>query len=482
MNPNLRYQFENASPATALLGPALLKLNPAPDFRPPTPTPTPTPTPIPAAATASYPKTPGVRLDEIKTRIHQEILSLMDWQRMDSMAPDRLRSELKALTEELMATHKLALNETERRLIIQAIQDEMLGLGPIESLLSDPTVSDILVNGPFKVYAERHGKIVHTDVQFDNEAHLLRVIDRIVSRIGRRVDEMSPMVDARLPDGSRVNAVIPPLAMDGPLLSIRRFAVVPFSVHDLINMGTLTAGMAELIQGLVRARLNVLVSGGTGSGKTTLLNVMSSSIPGDERIITIEDAAELQLQQPHVVRMETRPPNIEGKGEISQRDLLRNSLRMRPDRIIMGEVRGGEVLDMLQAMNTGHDGSMTTIHANSPRDALTRLEHMLGMAGLKAESRALRQQIAAALSVVIQVSRLSDGQRKITSLQEITGIEGEVISMQEIFRFEQTGLNPDGRVQGQFVATGIRPKFAQRLITRGIVLSDDLFEPTQRWS
>ena len=424
----------------------------------------------------------GLRLDDIKTRIHQEILSLMDWQRMESMAPERLRSELRQLTEELISTQKLALNETERRVIIQAIQDEMLGLGPIEPLLSDPTVSDILVNGPFQVYAERRGKIVHTDVQFDSEAHLLRVIDRIVSRIGRRVDEMSPMVDARLPDGSRVNAVIAPLAMDGALLSIRRFAVVPFTVQDLIRMGALTAGMAELINGLVRARLNVLVSGGTGSGKTTLLNVMSASIPVDERIITIEDAAELQLQQPHVVRLETRPPNIEGKGEISQRDLLRNSLRMRPDRIIMGEVRGAEVLDMLQAMNTGHDGSMTTIHANSPRDALTRLEHMLGMAGLKAESRALRQQIGAALSVVIQVSRLSDGQRKITSLQEITGIEGDVISMQEIFRFEQTGLSPDGRVQGQFVATGIRPKFVQRLNTRGIALSDTLFEPTQAWN
>lgn len=424
----------------------------------------------------------GLRLDDIKTRIHQKILSLMDWQRMESMAPERLRSELRQLTEELISTQKLALNESERRVIIQAIQDEMLGLGPIEPLLSDPTVSDILVNGPFQVYAERRGKIVHTDVQFDSEAHLLRVIDRIVSRIGRRVDEMSPMVDARLPDGSRVNAVIAPLAMDGALLSIRRFAVVPFTVQDLIRMGALTAGMAELINGLVRARLNVLVSGGTGSGKTTLLNVMSASIPVDERIITIEDAAELQLQQPHVVRLETRPPNIEGKGEISQRDLLRNSLRMRPDRIIMGEVRGAEVLDMLQAMNTGHDGSMTTIHANSPRDALTRLEHMLGMAGLKAESRALRQQIGAALSVVIQVSRLSDGQRKITSLQEITGIEGDVISMQEIFRFEQTGLSPDGRVQGQFVATGIRPKFAQRLSTRGIALSDTLFEPTQAWS
>ncbi len=475
MNPKLRYQFENGSHATALLDPALVKMTDVRDLRPLPPK----LTPISTAEPEPSPNAKGLHLDSIKTRIHQEILSLMDWQRMESMAPDRLRTELKALTEELITTHKLALNETERRLIIQSIQDEMLGLGPIEALLSDPTVSDILVNGPFQVYAERHGKIVHTDVKFDSDAHLLRVIDRIVSRIGRRVDEMSPMVDARLPDGSRVNAVIAPLAMDGPLLSIRRFAVVPFSVHDLIKMETLTAGMAELIQGLVRARLNVLVSGGTGSGKTTLLNVMSASIPGDERIITIEDAAELQLQQPHVVRMETRPPNIEGKGEISQRDLLRNSLRMRPDRIIMGEVRGGEVLDMLQAMNTGHDGSMTTIHANSPRDALTRLEHMLGMTGLKAESRALRQQIASALSVVIQISRLSDGQRKITSLQEITGVEGDVICMQEIFRFEQTGVNPDGRVQGQFVATGIRPKFAQRLITRGIALSDDLFEPTR---
>jgi pilus assembly protein CpaF len=406
----------------------------------------------------------------------------MDWQRMEGMAPERLRAELKALTENLIATQNLALNETERRLIIQAIQDEMLGLGPIEPLLSDPAVSDILVNGPFQVFAERRGKIEATDIQFDNEAHLLRVIDRIVSRIGRRVDEMSPMVDARLPDGSRVNAVIPPLSIDGPLLSIRRFAVVPFTVQDLIGFGALTVGMAELIQGLVKARVNLLVSGGTGSGKTTLLNVMSSSIPADERIITIEDAADLQLQQPHVVRMESRPPNIEGKGEISQRDLLRNSLRMRPDRIIMGEVRGAEVLDMLQAMNTGHDGSMTTIHANSARDALTRLEHMLGMAGLRADSRSMRQQISSALSVVIQVSRLSDGQRKVISLQEITGLEGDVISMQEIFKFDQTGLAANGAVQGHFVATGIRPKFAQRLRTRGITLSDDLFEPTHRWS
>jgi pilus assembly protein CpaF len=406
----------------------------------------------------------------------------MDWQRLESMPAERLRPELRNLTEELMVKHKMALNETERQTVIQAIQDEMLGLGPIEPLLADPTVSGILVNGPHKVYAERHGKIVATNIQFEDDAHLLRVIDRIVSRIGRRVDEMSPMVDARLPDGSRVNAVIAPLALDGPLLSIRRFSVIPFTMLDLIRRSTLTEGMAEFLQGLVKAKLNMLVSGGTGSGKTTLLNVMSSSIPADERIITIEDAAELQLQQPHVIRMESRPPNIEGKGEITQRDLLRNSLRMRPDRIIMGEVRGAEVLDMLQAMNTGHDGSMTTIHANSARDALTRLEHMLGIAGLKAESRAMRQQISAAFSVVIQVSRLSDGQRKITSIQEVTGIEGEVITMQEIFKFEQTGLNPTGGVQGQFMATGIRPQFAQRLLTRGIVLKDALFEPAKRWT
>jgi len=303
------------------------------------------------------------------------------------------------------------------------------------------------------------------------------VIDRIVSRIGRRVDEMNPMVDARLPDGSRVNAVIPPLAIDGPLLSIRRFSVIPYTMVDLLGFHTLNVEMSEIINGLVKAKVNLLVSGGTGSGKTTLLNVISASIPHDERIVTIEDAAELQLQQPHVVRMETRPQNIEGKGEFNQRALLRNSLRMRPDRIIVGEVRGAEVLDMLQAMNTGHDGSMTTVHANSARDATTRLEHMLGMAGLNVDVRSMRQQISAALSVIIQVSRLSDGNRKITSLQEITGIEGDVITMQEIFRFDQTGIAPDGRVQGHFLATGIRPKFVQRLITRGIEVRDDLFDP-----
>ena len=431
-----------------------------------------------ALATAQSPsRVTAVRLESIKSQIHREILAQVDLRRMETISPEALRQELKGLTQRLLDESGLAINEAERRQIVQGIQDEMLGLGPIEPLLADPTVSDILVNGPHSVYVERKGKIESTNIEFDSEAHLMRVIDRIVSRIGRRVDEMNPMVDARLPDGSRVNAVIPPLAIDGPLLSIRRFSVVPYTMMDLLAFHTLNAEMSELVHGLVKAKINLLVSGGTGSGKTTFLNVISASIPHDERIVTIEDAAELQLQQPHVVRMETRPQNIEGKGEISQRALLRNSLRMRPDRIILGEVRGAEVLDMLQAMNTGHDGSMTTIHANSPRDAITRLEHMLGMAGLNVDARSMRQQISAALTVIVQVSRLSDGRRKVTSLQEITGMEGDVLSMQEIFKFDQTGISPEGQVQGRFVATGIRPKFVQRLKTRGIQLREDLFDP-----
>lgn len=417
------------------------------------------------------------RFEQIRSRIHRDVLAQLDLRRLDSVPVPVLRAQLQNLSQTLMDEHRLALNEQERRQITQGIQDEILGLGPIEPLLSDASVSDILVNGPRQVYVERRGKIEATPIRFDNDQHLLRVIDRIVSRVGRRIDEMSPMVDARLPDGSRVNAVIPPLAIDGPLLSIRRFSATPLGMRDLLKFEALSPEIADLIQGLVRARVNLLVSGGTGSGKTTLLNVMSSSIPTDERIITIEDAAELQLQQTHVVRMESRPQNIEGKGEISQRALLINSLRMRPDRIILGEVRGAEVLDMLQAMNTGHDGSMTTIHANSARDAITRLEHMLGMAGLRVDPRSMRQQISAALSVVIQVSRLSDGKRKITSLQEITGMEGEVVTMQEIFQFKQTGLNSEGAVEGHFSATGIRPKFMQRLISRGIHLREDLFSP-----
>jgi pilus assembly protein CpaF len=430
---------------------------------------------FPGAHSAGGSKLSSVRFDQIKSQIHRQILEEMDLRRLEKLPPERLRAELKSLTESLIVQNHFALNEVERKQIGQGIQDEMLGLGPIESLLGDETVSDILVNGPFKVFVERRGKIELTPIRFENDGHLLRVIDRIVSRMGRRIDEMSPMVDARLADGSRVNAVIPPLAIDGPLLSIRRFSVVPYTMKDLLDFGTMTPDMACLMDGVIKAKLNVLISGGTGSGKTTLLNVVSASIPPDERIVTIEDAAELQLQQPHVVRMETRPPNMEGVGEVSQRALLRNSLRMRPDRIILGEVRGVEVMDMLQAMNTGHEGSMSTIHANTPRHAMTRLEHMLGMAGMQTDTRSLRQQIAAALTVVIQVSRLSDGKRKITSMQEITGMEGDVITMQEIFRYEQMGLSSDAQVQGRFVATGIRPRFFQRLHTRGIDLNPAMF-------
>ncbi|CAN1557399.1 CpaF Flp pilus assembly protein, ATPase CpaF [Burkholderiaceae bacterium] len=419
------------------------------------------------------------RIEKIKSKIHKKILSLVDLRTMENMSAEQLRKELKLLTERLLDEDSVAINESERRTIVQSIQNEMLGLGPIEPLLADTTVSDILVNGPSRVYVERQGRLEATDVKFDNDAHLLRIIDKIVSRIGRRVDELSPMVDARLPDGSRVNAIIAPLALDGPALSIRRFSVVPYGMDDLVKFGTLTPEMAELIFGLVKAKVNLLVSGGTGSGKTTLLNVISGAIPPNERIITIEDAAELQLQQPHVVRLESRPQNIEGKGEVTQRALLRNSLRMRPDRIILGEIRGSEVLDMLQAMNTGHEGSMTTIHANTPRDALTRLEHMMSMAGMQVSPRAMRQQISAALSVVIQISRLSDGKRKITSLQEITGVEGDIESMQEIFKFDQTGLDATGAVQGRFLATGIRPKFEHRLRTRGVNLREDLYDPAR---
>ena len=420
-------------------------------------------------------------LQDLRQRLHRQLLAQVDLREMERLTPAQVRQQLQRIGEQLMATQGLSLNEAERREVLQGVQNEMLGLGPLEPLLADPTISDILVNGPRRVFVERRGRLEATEVRFADDAHLLRVIDRIVSRVGRRIDEMSPMVDARLPDGSRVNAVIAPLAMDGPLLAIRRFAVRPWQLQDLVAAQMLSPAMAEWLTAVVRARLNVLISGGTGSGKTTLLNVLSGAIGEHERIVTIEDAAELQLQQPHVVRLETRPPNLEGQGEVTQRALVRNSLRMRPDRIVLGEVRGAEVLDMLQAMNTGHDGSMTTLHANSPRDALTRLEHMLGMAGLPLDVRSMRQQIGSALTVVLQVARLSDGQRKVVSLQEITGTEGDVVSMQEVFHFEQTGLDADGRVRGQFVTTGIRPRFVQRLRARGIALRDDLFEPAS-WS
>lgn len=418
---------------------------------------------------------------ELKSRIHQALLNRMDLAVMESLPQDRLLVEIKSLVERLLIEERTPINDIERLRIIQDIQHEVLGLGPLEPLLADSTISDILVNTHRQVYVERRGKLELTDTQFANEAHLRKIIDRIVSRIGRRVDESSPMVDARLPDGSRVNAIIPPLAIDGALLSIRRFAVIPLKMEDLIRTKSMTQEMSEIISGLVKAKCSILISGGTGSGKTTLLNIMSSYIPHSERIVTIEDAAELQLQQPHVVRLETRPPNVEGKGEVSQRALVRNSLRMRPDRVIIGEVRGAEAIDMLQAMNTGHEGSMATVHANTPRDALSRIENMVSMAGLNLPTKAVRHQISSAIVVVVQVSRLSDGKRKLVSIQEITGMEGDVITMQEIYTFQQTGVAADGTVQGHFRATGIRPKFAERLKIYGAPLRDDLFDPMRRY-
>jgi pilus assembly protein CpaF len=416
---------------------------------------------------------------EMKSRIHRKLLDRVDLIMMESMQPAQLRDELKILVERLLSEETVAINENERQKLVQDIQHEVLGLGPLETLMADPTISDILVNTHKQVYVERRGKLELTDVRFENENHLLKIIDKIVSGIGRRVDESSPMVDARLPDGSRVNAIIPPVSVDGAILSIRRFAVTPMKMEDFIQHKSLTPEMATILEGLVKARLNLLLSGGTGTGKTTLLNILSGYIPANERIVTIEDAAELQLQQPHVVRLEIRPPNIEGKGEITQRMLVRNCLRMRPDRIVVGEVRGAEALDMLQAMNTGHEGSMTTLHANTPRDALTRLENMVGMAGLNLPPKTMRQQISSALNVVVHISRMSDGKRKVTSIQEITGMEGDIITMQEIFVFEQTGVGQDGTVFGRYKATGIRPKFVERLRVHGITLPEDLFDPTR---
>ena len=416
---------------------------------------------------------------ELKSRIHRKLLDRVDLSMMESMTSTKLREELKMLVERLLTEETLAINDAERKSLVRDIQDEVLGLGPLELLMADPTISDILVNTYKQVYVERRGKLELTDVRFENDAHLIKIIDKIVSGIGRRVDESSPMVDARLPDGSRVNAIIPPLAIDGAMLSIRRFAVIPLLMEDFLQGKSLTPEMAAILEGLVQARVNLLIAGGTGTGKTTLLNILSGFIPASERVITIEDAAELQLQQPHVVRLEIRPPNIEGKGEVTPRMLVRNSLRMRPDRILVGEVRGAEVLDMLQAMNTGHDGSMTTIHANTPRDALTRLENMIGYAGVNLPPKAMRQQISSALAVVVHVTRLSDGKRKLTSIQEITGMEGDIVTMQEIFTFEQTGVAPDGTVMGHFRATGIRPKFVDRLRVHGIKVADELFDPTR---
>ncbi len=416
----------------------------------------------------------------IKVQIHQALLSRIDLEAMQNLSPERLKDELRLMVERLLLEENLVLNTNERRNLVRDIQYEMLGFGPLEPLLADPTISDILVNTSNHVFVERNGKLEPAEISFVDNDHLMKIIDKIVSRVGRRIDESSPMVDARLPDGSRVNAIIPPLSIDGPILSIRRFATTPLTIANLIQFKSMSEEMATFLGAASQGKINVLISGGTGSGKTTLLNILSSYIHSTERIITIEDAAELQLQQPHVVRLETRPANIEGRGEVAQRALVRNALRMRPDRIILGETRGSEALDMLQAMNTGHEGSMTTVHANTPRDAIARLESMVAMAGVDLPARAARSQIASAIGVIVQASRLSDGTRKIVSIQEITGMEGETVSMQELFAFKQTGVGADGRVQGYFTATGVRPRFWDRLLTHGIKLNETLIEPVRR--
>src|SRR5438270_1243167 len=399
---------------------------------------------------------------DLKVELHQRLLDLINLQALEQMSREQIHDEVGDIVAEELAKQNHALNLAERKQLVSDVLDELLGLGPLEPLLKDPTITDILVNGCDNVFVERYGVLEPSPVRFKDERHLVRIIQKIVSAVGRRIDESSPMVDARLADGSRVNAVVPPLALDGSLLSVRKFSRVPISMERLIEIGSVPFQVAEVLQAVVGSRRNVLISGGTGSGKTTLLNAMSAYIEGRERIVTIEDSAELQLQQEHVVRLETRPPNIEGKGEVTQRDLVKNALRMRPDRIILGEVRAGEAFDMLQAMNTGHDGSMTTVHANTARDALSRVEQMIGMSGVDVPPRSARAQIAFAINVVIQVARLSDGRRKIVGLSELTGMEGEIITMQESYRYRQTGACADGVVQGRFEATRIRPPFLAR--------------------
>ena len=416
----------------------------------------------------------------LKVELHQRLLDLINLSALETMTREQIQAEIGEIVHEQLSLQKHALNLAERKRLVSDVLDELLGLGPLEPLLKDESITDILVNGADAVFVERHGKLERSSVRFKDERHLLRIIQKIVAAVGRRVDEASPYVDARLADGSRVNAIIPPLAVDGSLLSIRKFARVPIDMERLVALGSVPQSVALVLKAIVAARRNVLISGGTGSGKTTLLNAMSAYIDGTERIVTIEDSAELQLQQRHIARLETRPANIEGRGEVTQRDLVKNALRMRPDRIIVGEVRAGEAFDMLQAMNTGHDGSMTTVHANSARDALARIEQMIGMSGVDIPLRSARAQIASAINVVIQVSRLSDGRRKLMSLSELTGMEGDVITMQEIFRFKMAGRDEKGRVLGHFEATGIRPKFMSELADRGITLPADLFRPDQR--
>jgi pilus assembly protein CpaF len=418
----------------------------------------------------------GKSFDELKRIIHAKLVDKLDLSRVSDLAGETLRREIRLVVERLCDTENPLLNRMERERLIDEVLDETFGFGPLEVLLKDPTISDILVNGPHKIYVERRGKLEKTDVKFRDNDHLMQIIDRIVSKIGRRVDETSPMVDARLPDGSRVNAIIPPLSLDGPSMSIRRFGANPLRLEDLLNYKAFTPEMAMLMEACIKARLNLVISGGTGCGKTTLLNTLSAFIPHDERIVTIEDAAELQLQQDHIVRLETRPPNIEGKGAVTTRDLVKNALRMRPERIIIGECRGAEALDMLQAMNTGHSGSMTTLHANTPRDAQARMETMIMMAGMELPIKAMRQQISSAVDLIVQANRLQGGPRKITSIMEVLNMEQDVIIMQEIFRFKQLGIDQNGRAYGQFETTGVRPTFVSRLEASGIKLPSNLFQ------
>jgi pilus assembly protein CpaF len=419
---------------------------------------------------------PSPEYQELKFALHRKLLERINLEVLSALGGERVRGEIRAAVSKLLEEESTPLSRMEKERITEEVLNEVFGLGPLEPLLQDPTVSDILVTTPKLVYVERYGKLHRTPVEFKDNAHLLRIIEKIVSRVGRRVDESSPLVDARLPDGSRVNAVIPPVAVDGPLLSIRRFRRDPIQPEELVRNLTLTEGMLQITQACVKARLNIIISGGTGAGKTTLLNVLSGYIPEDERIVTIEDAAELQLRQTHVARMEARPPNIEGQGAIRIRQLVVNSLRMRPDRVVVGEVRAEEALDMLQAMNTGHDGSLTTIHANSPRDAIGRLEVMVGMANSNMGVRSIRQQVASAVDLFIQIARFSDGSRRITHVTECVGMEGEQVTTQDIFVFEKAGVREDGRVTGRFRPTGIRPKFYERLKSAGILLPPSVFQ------
>jgi pilus assembly protein CpaF len=416
-------------------------------------------------------------LGPLKERLHRQVIDTLDLTIVAKLDGGQLKGELSKLVSELLEIESVPLSMKEREELIADIQHEVMGLGPLEPLVQDQTINDILVNRCDQIYVERAGKLQLTDVKFRDEGHLRKIIEKIVSAVGRRIDESSPMVDARLLDGSRVNAIIPPLALDGSSLSIRKFSKDKLQISDLVEKRSLTPEIAELLRGIVEARLNVLISGGTGCGKTTILNILSGFIPSDERIVTIEDSAELQLRQDHVVRLETRPPNVEGRGEVTQRELVKNCLRMRPDRIVMGEVRSGECLDMLQAMNTGHDGSLTTIHANTPRDCLTRVETLVAMAGLNLATKALRHYVSSAIDVILQMTRLSDGSRKMTSLSEIVGMEGETITLQEIFLFQQTGLDDQRKVHGIFKASGVRPKFVERFKALGIACDPDIFDP-----